>query len=225
MTKEFLDGSLDVKSSIQKKITEVSMTSESVGSSYESSSALSSGDAGVGDDNAAEAFGDAFADSDLDQVKKVTERLKLNPRRPSIVKWMSENQNGGFKRRTAKELARTDPGVDDDRLRTLAVGDRFDSIGDAIQWIRNELIHLQTLDHQLARQLIGLRTEINRLKLHKSCTEHQALLDDVTLELEEQDEISDLCDIIPYQEYSCASPLRGIGITRMNLCARRFSLS
>lgn len=81
---------------------------------------------------------------------------------------------------------------------------------------------MRDLDHRLARQLIGLRSEINRLKLHKSCTEHQALLDDVTLELEERDEISDLCDI-PFGQFT--SPLRGIGITRMNLNARRFSLS
>lgn len=165
---------------------------------------------------------DGLPDSDLDQVRKVAERLKLNPRRPSIVKWMTENQNGGFKKRTAVSRP---PLPEDQNVQTVGLNQRFSNVGDAIQWIKNELIQLQTLDHQLARQLIGLRAEINRFKLHKSCTEHQALLDDVTLELEEQDEISDLCDIIPFQEYTCTSSLRGIGITRMNLCARRFSLS
>jgi len=154
----------------------------------------------------------------LDDVKKVAERLKLNPRRPSIVKWMAENQNGGFKNKeriVGQALLKVVEDKD--------VPPRFANASDAIEWIKNELIELRTLDHSLARQLISLRDEINQIKLQKSCTEHQALLDDVTLELEEQDEISDLCDIIHLRNYT--SPLRDIGITKMNLNSRRFSLS
>ncbi|MEQ2175375.1 hypothetical protein GOODEAATRI_017330 [Goodea atripinnis] len=80
-------------------------------------------------------------------------------------------------------------------------------------------------DQQLARQLIRLRSDINMLKIEQTCHLHRRMLNDATFGLEEKDEMSDLlceCPVTP--GLGLSAPLRLIGVTKMNINSRRFSL-
>lgn len=80
-------------------------------------------------------------------------------------------------------------------------------------------------DQQLARQLMRLRGDINQLKIEQTCHLHRRMLNDATVGLEERDELSDLlceCPVTP--GLGLSAPLRLIGVTKMNLNSRRFSL-
>ena len=80
-------------------------------------------------------------------------------------------------------------------------------------------------DQQLARQLMRLRSDINKLKIEQTCHLHQRMLNDATYELEERDELSDLfCDFPLMSSFSLSTPLKLIGVTKMNINSRRFSL-
>lgn len=84
---------------------------------------------------------------------------------------------------------------------------------------------MQMQDNRLARQLIRLRVEIHRLKVEQVCHRHKEMLDDATYELEECEEDSDLlCDIPMKAAFTLSTTLKHIGLTRMNLNSRRFSL-
>uniref|UniRef100_A0A803YSF3 Family with sequence similarity 167 member A n=3 Tax=Neognathae TaxID=8825 RepID=A0A803YSF3_MELGA len=80
-------------------------------------------------------------------------------------------------------------------------------------------------DQQLARQLMRLRSDINKLKIEQTCHLHQRMLNDATYELEERDELADLfCDFPLVNSFSLSTPLKLIGVTKMNINSRRFSL-
>ncbi|XP_069478576.1 protein FAM167B [Ambystoma mexicanum] len=101
----------------------------------------------------------------------------------------------------------------------------FATLGQVLEWLRQELRDMQELDHQLARQLMRLRGQIHRLKVQQACHQHKEMLDDATFELEDCEEDSDLlCNIPPKAAFSLSMPLKHIGVTRMNINSRRFSL-
>ena len=77
------------------------------------------------------------------------------------------------------------------------------------------------MDQHLARQLLSLRHDMHQLRLSRSCQQHRELLDDLRSDLEEQDHLSDVLDL-PNSMLS-DTPLRQLGVTRMNISARRFS--
>lgn len=80
-------------------------------------------------------------------------------------------------------------------------------------------------DQQLARQLMRLRGDINKLKIEQTCRLHRRMLNDAAFGLEEQDELSDLfCDSPLASSFSLSTPLKLIGVTKMNINSRRFSL-
>ena len=81
---------------------------------------------------------------------------------------------------------------------------------------------MQNLDQHLARQLLSLRHDIHQLRLSKSCQLHRDLLDDVQSEFEEQEDLPDILDL-PNNAALNDTPLKSLGVTRMNLSARRFS--
>lgn len=84
---------------------------------------------------------------------------------------------------------------------------------------------MQMQDNHLARQLIRLRGEIHRLKVEQVCHRHKEMLDDATYELEECEEESDLlCDIPMKAAFTLSTTLKHLGLTKMNLNSRRFSL-
>lgn len=84
---------------------------------------------------------------------------------------------------------------------------------------------MQVQDNHLARQLIRLRGEIHRLKVEQVCHRHKEMLDNATYELEECGEESDLlCDIPMKAAFALSTPLKHLGLTKMNINSRRFSL-
>ncbi|CAI9158732.1 unnamed protein product [Rangifer tarandus platyrhynchus] len=185
-------------------------------------------------------------DDHLRSLKALTEKLRLETRRPSYLEWQArlEEQTWPFPRPAAEQRgsAEDEPSL----LRTRALRphhpssgranqdagppptgklEGFESIDEAIAWLRKELMEMRLQDQQLARQLMRLRSDIQKLKIEQTCDLHRRMLNDATYELEERDELSDLfCDAPLASSFSLSAPLKLIGVTKMNINSRRFSL-
>lgn len=169
---------------------------------------------------------------DLNNVKALTEKLKLQTRRPSYLEWQEHVQSRPWKESAgnplgAQETAANEPEILRDENSEFVVRNicGFDTIDDALDFLRKELREMQLHDNRLARQLIRLRVEIHRLKVEQVCHRHKEMLDDATYELEECGEESDLlCDIPMKAAFALSTPLKHLGLTKMNINSRRFSL-
>ncbi|NXI97956.1 F167A protein, partial [Psophia crepitans] len=200
--------------------------------------ALDSTDAGSG--------GAAPPDDHLRSLKALTEKLRLETRRPSYLEWKAKLEEQAWKSpQPAGEEETTEtkkatgesvplrkvqlhlngsPAQDKVTLTSGRIGG-FESIDEALTWLRKELAEMRLQDQQLARQLMRLRSDINKLKIEQTCHLHQRMLNDATYELEERDELSDLfCDFPLVSSFSLSTPLKLIGVTKMNINSRRFSL-
>ncbi|XP_068194970.1 protein FAM167B [Antennarius striatus] len=178
-------------------------------------------------------FGDESSDGDaedLDNVKALTEKLKLQTRRPSYLEWQERVQNRPWTESLTDEDSERQvsfPAAQRSDQSELAVRNicGFDTIDDALEFLRKELREMQLQDNRLARQLIRLRGEIHRLKVEQVCNRHKEMLDDASFELEECGEESDLlCDIPMKAAFALSTPLKHLGLTKMNINSRRFSL-
>ncbi|XP_022373799.1 protein FAM167A [Enhydra lutris kenyoni] len=184
-------------------------------------------------------------DDHLRSLKALTEKLRLETRRPSYLEWQArlEEQTWPFPRPPAEqgECAEEDPssprreprrhfppngsGPQDAGPQPASKLEGFESIDEAIAWLRKELMEMRLQDQQLARQLMRLRSDISKLKIEQTCDLHRRMLNDATYELEERDELSDLfCDSPLASSFSLSTPLKLIGVTKMNINSRRFSL-
>ncbi|XP_069341427.1 protein FAM167A [Eulemur rufifrons] len=192
-------------------------------------------------------------DDHLRSLKALTEKLRLETRRPSYLEWQArlEEQTWPFQRPAAAAeqgasseqwqrggeealLPRKEPRQHLSPARStspsagpLSPGklEGFQSIDEAIAWLRKELTEMRLQDQQLARQLMRLRGDINKLKIEHTCRLHRRMLNDATYELEERDELADLfCDSPLASSFSLSTPLKLIGVTKMNINSRRFSL-
>ncbi|XP_065764010.1 protein FAM167A [Muntiacus reevesi] len=185
-------------------------------------------------------------DDHLRSLKALTEKLRLETRRPSYLEWQArlEEQTWPFPGPAAEQRGSTEE--EPSLLRTRALRPRppssgrasqdagppptgklegFESIDEAIAWLRKELMEMRLQDQQLARQLMRLRSDIQKLKIEQTCDLHRRMLNDATYELEERDELSDLfCDAPLASSFSLSAPLKLIGVTKMNINSRRFSL-
>ncbi|XP_032273536.1 protein FAM167B [Halichoerus grypus] len=141
----------------------------------------------------------------LDSVKALTAKLQLQTRRPSYLEWTARVQSQAWRR------AQTRPGLGGPGALC-----GFDSMDSALEWLRRELREMQAQDRQLAGQLLRLRAQLHRLKVDQACHLHQELLDEAELELE--------LELEPGAGLALAPPLRHLGLTRMNISARRFTL-
>uniref|UniRef100_A0A8C4WBZ5 Family with sequence similarity 167 member B n=1 Tax=Gopherus evgoodei TaxID=1825980 RepID=A0A8C4WBZ5_9SAUR len=141
----------------------------------------------------------------LDSVKALTAKLKLQTRRPSYLEWKARVQSQSW-RNGVKEGAISS-------LKEDICG--FATMDDALEWLRKELQEMQAVDHQLARQLMRLRGQIHQLKVEQVCHQHKEMLDNDT---------DLLCNIPPKAAFLLSTPLKHIGVTRMNINSRRFSL-
>ncbi|XP_074942650.1 protein FAM167A [Phalacrocorax aristotelis] len=205
--------------------------------------ALDSTDAGSG--------GAAPPDDHLRSLKALTEKLRLETRRPSYLEWKAKLEEQAWKSpqpageeeeeeeevtKAKKAMGETvplrkvqlhlngSPAQDKVTLTSGRIGG-FESIDEALTWLRKELAEMRLQDQQLARQLMRLRSDINKLKIEQTCHLHQRMLNDATYELEERDELSDLfCDFPLVSSFSLSTPLKLIGVTKMNINSRRFSL-
>ncbi|XP_067867124.1 protein FAM167B [Heterodontus francisci] len=180
---------------------------------------------------------DLEPDDHLSRVKALTAKLKLQTRRPSFTEWKEKLESQPWK---VAEGYEPHSGTPSDRNINLSLGQSvsnksdisltkicgFANIGEALDWLRKELREMQSFDHQLARKLICLRREIHRLKVEQVCHQHKEMLDDVKYGLEECEEESDLLLDIPLKAvFTLSTPLKHIGVTKMNINSRRFSLS
>ncbi|XP_026209487.1 protein FAM167A [Anabas testudineus] len=170
---------------------------------------------------------------DLDSVKALTEKLKLQTRRPSYLEWQERVQSRSWKENSSADSVSSGgqvvspPAIIRNENSELSVRNicGFETIDDAFEFLRKELREMQVQDNRLARQLIGLRGEIHRLKVEQVCDRHKEMLDDATYELEECGEESDLlCDIPMKAAFALSTPLKHLGLTKMNINSRRFSL-
>ncbi|MFT7810695.1 protein FAM167A-like [Arapaima gigas] len=181
-------------------------------------------------------------DDHLRSLKALTEKLRLETRRPSYFEWKAQLESQEAKGFEAKkevhpqleemEGAAKWPGqtiltAGLVQHGSLAAGTLkgFENIDEALIWLRKELTEMRVQDQQLARQLMRLRSDINKLKIEQTCHLHRRMLNDATFELEERDELSDLlCDFPVTPGLGLSAPLRLIGVTKMNINSRRFSL-
>jgi len=83
---------------------------------------------------------------------------------------------------------------------------------------------MRVQDQDLARQLLALRKDIQSLRLKWSCEDHQELLEDMTCDLEERQILHSICDLpLDPLDFRHTNPLKHLGVTPMNISARRFS--
>ncbi|NXK45375.1 F167A protein, partial [Chauna torquata] len=184
-------------------------------------------------------------DDHLRSLKALTEKLRLETRRPSYLEWKAKleeqawkspqpaGEEGNEAKKGTEETVplrkvqlhlNGSPAQDKVTLTSGKIGG-FESIDEALTWLRKELAEMRLQDQQLARQLMRLRSDINKLKIEQTCHLHQRMLNDATYELEERDELSDLfCDFPLVSSFSLSTPLKLIGVTKMNINSRRFSL-
>ncbi|XP_072465979.1 protein FAM167B [Notamacropus eugenii] len=156
----------------------------------------------------------------LDNLKALTAKLNLQTRRPSYLEWTARVQSQAWHRDQARaELREPESGA--------ICG--FHTLDDALQWLREELRQMRAQDRELAGQLLRLRSRMHQLKVEQICRQHQELLDDAELEAEaeclgfgEAAELLSPGSLRPTR--LLAPPLRDIGLTRMNISARRFTL-
>uniref|UniRef100_A0A8C7Y3G3 Family with sequence similarity 167 member Ab n=1 Tax=Oryzias sinensis TaxID=183150 RepID=A0A8C7Y3G3_9TELE len=177
------------------------------------------------------------ADDHLLTLKTLAEKLRLETRRPSYLEWKAQL---GEERLKGSEPGKQTVQVGADGRLAVQKGtasdiqpkqsssplkNRFENIDEALSWLRRELTDMRRQDQQLARQLMQLRSDINMLKIEQTCHLHRRMLNDATYGLEEKDELSDLpyeCPVTP--GLGLSAPLRLIGVTKMNINSRRFSL-
>ncbi|XP_051500616.1 protein FAM167A-like [Myxocyprinus asiaticus] len=182
-------------------------------------------------------------DDHLRTLKALTEKLRLETRRPSYLEWMarvevqsskgivvsegSSEQEKGAKLKssgTPQKNIQNSEVTAGNKSTSTSLG-QFGNIEEALVWLRKELKEMRLQDQQLARQLMRLRGDINKLKVEQTCHLHRRMLNDATFGLEERDELSDLmCDGPVTPGFGLSSPLRLIGVTKMNINSRRFSL-
>lgn len=174
----------------------------------------------------AESVEDFDTDDHLDDLKALTEKLNLQTRRPSYLEWKARLDAKNAKElRTGYEQCSEDNLVNGAETPLLSGVLQGYNIDEALDYLRRELMDMREQDQQLARQLMRLRSDINKLKIEQACHLHRRMLNDATYSLEERDELSDLlceCPVTP--GLGLSAPLRLIGVTKMNLNSRRFSL-
>ncbi|KAL6096032.1 fam167a [Pungitius sinensis] len=179
------------------------------------------------------------SDDHLLNLKALTEKLRLETRRPSYLEWKARLEAESFRELRSRETpTQAEPEGDtvsgtEAVLKSQVIQCKlpsgvlkgFENIDEALSWLRRELTDMRLQDQQLARQLMRLRGDINQLKIEQTCHLHRRMLNDATFGLEERDELSDLlceCPVTP--GLGLSAPLRLIGVTKMNLNSRRFSL-
>ncbi|XP_023275906.1 protein FAM167A isoform X2 [Seriola lalandi dorsalis] len=182
---------------------------------------------------------DLPTDDHLVTLKALAEKLRLETRRPSYLEWKARLEAESFRESGTgkcpiqmeperKLVAPREAVVNSDVIECKlpsGVLKGFGNIDEALSWLRRELTDMRLQDQQLARQLMRLRSDINKLKIEQTCHLHRRMLNDATFGLEERDELSDLlceCPVTP--GLGLSAPLRLIGVTKMNINSRRFSL-
>ncbi|NWH84727.1 F167A protein, partial [Aegithalos caudatus] len=166
-----------------------------------------------------------WEEENLDSLKALAAKLKLQTRRPSYLEWEARvrGQRWGARGPGGTCGAQRGRGHPEEQQDGGVCG--FATVEEALEWLRTELRDMQALDQRLAQQLMRLRARLHRMKVEQACHRHKEMLDDATFGLEGCEEDSDLlCTIPPRAAFLLSTPLKHIGVTRMNINSRRFSL-
>ncbi|KAA0710827.1 Protein FAM167A [Triplophysa tibetana] len=181
----------------------------------------------------------AFQDDHLSSLKSLTEKLKLETKKSIHLDWRAQleamlttshniSSSEAEKHTSSHPFRCLKPSMNSgvfNEVRQPAGGMMgFKSIDQALEWLRKELAEMRLQDQQLALHLMRLRSNINNLRIVQTCNQHRIMLNDVTLELEERDDMSVLCDVPVSPGLGLSTPLKVIGVTKMNIHSRRFSL-
>ncbi|KAK3611267.1 hypothetical protein CHS0354_004916 [Potamilus streckersoni] len=158
--------------------------------------------------------------NDLSRLKATASKLNLRTRRSSYMLWR-DRYIGSNSQVVKPTFCDTSDGPLNN-TKDSWTQERTEKINNALEWLRKELQAMRFQDQELARQFLSIRHDIHQLKLQRSCEEHKEMLEDITQELEEAHELDGLCDL-PFPHSVNEFSLRHIGVTRMNLSARRFS--
>ncbi|XP_054251440.1 protein FAM167B [Indicator indicator] len=166
-----------------------------------------------------------WEEESMDSVKALTAKLKLQTRRPSYLEWEARVRGQPWRSRTSAGPPGAELGSEHPKDEQGAGVCGFATMEAALEWLRMELREMQAVDQRLAQQLMRLRAQLHRLKVEQACHQHKEMLDDATFGLEGCEEDSDLlCNIPPKAAFLLSMPLKHIGVTRMNINSRRFSL-
>ncbi|KAK3611263.1 hypothetical protein CHS0354_004907 [Potamilus streckersoni] len=158
--------------------------------------------------------------NDLARLKATASKLNLRTRRSSYMLWKDRYIESNS--RVEKPTFSESPDAATHNSKETWTEERINKINNALEWLRNELLAMRSQDQDLARQFLSIRHDIHQLKLQKSCEEHKEMLEDITQDIEEAHELDRICDFSLPDSVN-ESPLRQIGVTRMNLSSRRFS--
>lgn len=77
-------------------------------------------------------------------------------------------------------------------------------------------------DEDLARQFLTIHSEIQKLKLEWSWQFHELTLQDAAMDLQEVEEIKRISDLPLASETETS--LLDLGLTKLNLCYRKYSV-
>ncbi|XP_059154956.1 uncharacterized protein LOC131940321 isoform X2 [Physella acuta] len=185
--------------------------------------------------------------TDLEKLKLIARRLQLPTRRASYLAWLDENPSShlpllfnsetssvnqiessdSFNRQTDDFLQSACGQVPCVSVEVEGAGfraftpERKQRINKTLDKLKFELQTMRSQDQILARQFLKLYKEIHKVRLSWSCQMHRDLLDKVRYDLEELYEFSNVLDLP--KAALLDTPLKHVGLTRLNIASRRFS--
>ncbi|XP_048729576.2 protein FAM167A-like [Ostrea edulis] len=145
------------------------------------------------------------------RLKCKTRKLNLDTRRPSYMEWRAD-----LKRYRSESM------YDQDSNRGVPNDEDFKKINTSLNWIREELVKMRKQDQDLARQFLSIHSDIQELRLEWSWRCHELTLQNAVMDFQEVDEIKRISDLPLVTDTEMA--LLDIGLTKMNLCHRKYSV-
>ncbi|KAB7494396.1 hypothetical protein Anas_05383 [Armadillidium nasatum] len=130
-----------------------------------------------------------YIDVEKARSQNLLTRLRLSTKsNPTHIEWINGLNNKSDARQLAEvmspEVVENSEGVfhlqEPEGGKELTQQQREKNMTKALNWIRDELTKMKEQDQTIARQLVQLQLEMQRLRLHKSCIQHEALLEEVT---------------------------------------------
>lgn len=147
----------------------------------------------------------------LFRLKCKTRKLRLDTRRQSYAEW-----------RASIGKYHSESVCEKDNFKGVPRDEDVSKINNSLKWIREELTKMREQDEDLARQFLTIHSEIQRLKLEWSWQVHELTLQDAVMDLQEVDEIKRISDLPLASDTEMS--LVDLGLTKMNLCHRKYSV-
>ncbi|XP_061187547.1 protein FAM167A-like [Saccostrea echinata] len=148
----------------------------------------------------------------LFRLKCKTRKLRLDTRRPSYLEW-----------RASLKRYRAENEHDLDRNKGVPNDQDFEKINNSLKWIREELTKMREQDQDLARQFLTIHSDIQKLRLEWSWQYHEFSLQDALIDYQEVEEIKRISDLPLVSDTEMSLVDRGL--TKMNLCHRKYSVT